>query len=255
MTTTLLRELGALLRMTPASAQAEHPGNRTVLDLFSRTLAELALLAHDLAEQTAPPDEPVRAPGPGGAVIAPWQGGVFEAEGEYWTVVWEGTVRRIRDMRGLHHIAQLLREPGREFHVLDLASTAGRWANRPPETCGLEVLDASAKSAYRQRLRDLHGELAEAEQLGDLGRAGRIRVERDALMDQLTTALGLGGRDRRTADATERARSTVTQAIRKAIKHIHAALPGLGDELRLHIRTGAHCVYLPDPEHPTTWLV
>lgn len=251
----LLHELAAALRVTPASLKAEQPGSRDVLDLLSRALAELAALAHDLAERAPLPEGRVRAPGPGGAVMAPWQGGVFEAEGEYWTVVWEGAVCRIRDMRGLHHIAQLLREPGREFHVLDLASTAGPWANGLSETRGIEVLDARAKAAYRQRLRDLHADLAEAERLGDLGNAGRIRVERDALTEQLATALGLGGRDRRTADAIERARSTVTQAIRKAIKRVHAVLPGLGDELRLHIRTGAHCVYLPNPEHPPTWFV
>src|SRR6266498_2505411 len=47
---------------------------------------------------------------------------LFRREGEFWTVAFEGTAFRLRDTKGLHHIAALLRAPGRELHVLDLVA-------------------------------------------------------------------------------------------------------------------------------------
>ena len=74
------------------------------------------------------------------------------------------------------------------------------------------------------------------------------------LQARLATAVGLERRDRQAAAATERARSTVAQAIRVALKRIHGGMPALADELRLRIKTGMYCVYVPDPVHPTEWL-
>src|ERR1700689_1994535 len=49
------------------------------------------------------------------------QTGVFRKEGEYWTVGYGGNSFRLRDTKGLGYLAHLLRHPGAEFHVLDLA--------------------------------------------------------------------------------------------------------------------------------------
>ena len=47
---------------------------------------------------------------------------MFRREGEYWTVVFGGDAFRLKDSKGLQHLARLLAEPGREFHVLDTAA-------------------------------------------------------------------------------------------------------------------------------------
>jgi hypothetical protein len=47
--------------------------------------------------------------------------GIFRKEGEFWTVGYGGNSFRLRETRGLGYIAHLLRHPGAEFHVLDLA--------------------------------------------------------------------------------------------------------------------------------------
>src|ERR1044071_577695 len=54
--------------------------------------------------------------------LNPWSGerGLFCKEGEYWTLGYAGTLWRLKDMRGLAYIAQLLRAPATAFHVLDL---------------------------------------------------------------------------------------------------------------------------------------
>jgi tetratricopeptide (TPR) repeat protein len=45
---------------------------------------------------------------------------IFHQEGDYWTIGYNGTVVRLKEMKGLQHLACLLREPGREFHALAL---------------------------------------------------------------------------------------------------------------------------------------
>ncbi len=47
---------------------------------------------------------------------------VFAREGEYWTVVFDGRVSRLRDAKGLHYLDHLLRHPGQELHALALVA-------------------------------------------------------------------------------------------------------------------------------------
>ena len=83
---------------------------------------------------------------------------------------------RLKDVKGLRHMAHLLRNPGREYHVLDLAAAgqqaqAGRPRTYPAREDRLHqarlsdagaILDRQAKAAYRARLRELEEELTEA---------------------------------------------------------------------------------------------
>ena len=55
------------------------------------------------------------------------------------------------------------------------------------------------------------------------------------------------------ASATERARATVTQRIKTAIKCIAAHSPTLADHLASRVKTGRLCVYRPDPALPIAW--
>ena len=64
-------------------------------------------------------------------------------------------------------------------------------------------MDGQARDAYRARLAELREELDEAEQLADRGRVERTRGEIEFLTDQLASAVGLGGRERRSGRASE----------------------------------------------------
>ena len=208
------------------------------------------------------------AGGPG--VAARMSSNLFCREGEYWTVRYEGSVARVKDVKGLRYLARLLAHPGREFHAADL-ETAGRQPPRPAPSAGRdqaradglrarpdlgdagELLDAKAKAAYKARLDELAAELEEAELCHDPGRAATARAERDFLVGELARAVGLGGRDRRAASHAERARLNVTRAIRAAMANLARANPGLGAHLAATIRTGRYCSYTPDPRAPITW--
>ena len=65
-----------------------------------------------------------------------------------------------------------------------------------------------------------------------------------------------GGRGRRDfAVPTERARTNVQRAIRKAIERIAAHDGSLGHHLDRNIRTGTFCAYEPDEDTAPTWTL
>ncbi|HEY7070914.1 MAG TPA: ATP-binding protein, partial [Acidimicrobiales bacterium] len=87
----------------------------------------------------------------------------------------------------------------------------------------------------------------------DLGRAERLRVELDALVDEIESATGLGGRARAFTDPGERARSSVSKAIKRAIDMIDDASPAIAAALRDTVQCGTVCSYVPDPKAPVSW--
>ena len=108
------------------------------------------------------------------------------------------------------------------------------------------MLDHQARAEYRQRLADLRGELDEVTRWGDLGRTASLREEIEFLRDELSGAYGLGGRARRAADVSDRARKAVTSRIREAIARIGKEHAALALHLGNAIHTGTFCCYRPE---------
>jgi len=202
--------------------------------------------------------------------------GVFRKEGEYWTVGYAGKTLRMKQSKGLGYLTHLMRHPGIEFHVLDMA---GGIASNSEEQAtnqsvrlprgddelkksgvhigGLgdagEILDEQAKVAYRRRLSELREELEDAKELGKIERAEQAEHEIDSLTRELSRAVGLGGRSRRAASATERARQTISKTIKSVLERILESDAELGDILSRCIKTGTFCSYQPDPDFPIAW--
>jgi hypothetical protein len=208
-----------------ARALASELGQTGLLD----RLAELAVVDSD-----APP-APVAAAGPPRLSL--------HREGEYWSVEWAGRAVRLRNSRGVSLLAQLVASPGQELHVLQLASPG---AERSDAGDAGPVLDPRAVHDYRHRLLDLREELEEAERLSDTARAEKARAEMEFLTHELASAVGLGGRERRTGHAAERARTAVQKRLRETLRRIEHELPELGRHLDQTIHTGVFCAYLPD---------
>jgi tetratricopeptide (TPR) repeat protein len=189
--------------------------------------------------------------------------GVFRLDGDTRTVTFLGTTVLLRDLKGMQYLARLLAAPGREFHVLDLVSAdhAVAVSRSPAPEDGLRVgvddagplLDDQARRAYRRRLAEVEEDIAEAEDMGDLERAALARADRDHLVAELARAFGLGGRGRTSGSTSERARTSVTRAMRYAMKRIAEQHPVLADHLARTVRTGTYCAYEPDPRAPITW--
>jgi hypothetical protein len=188
----------------------------------------------------------------------------LQREGDYWSVSFERLTVRVRDLKGMHYLAHLLGDAGREFYVLDLvALESGGTPDGSPPDPGLEhslgdageMLDGRAKQAYRRRLAEIDEDIQEARATGDVARATQAEAEREFLIRELSRAFGLGGRDRRSGSAPERARASVTRAVRQAIARVREHHPALGEHLDRAVRTGTYCSYVPDPRGAVTWSV
>ncbi|GAA1310030.1 AAA family ATPase [Pseudonocardia xinjiangensis] len=158
---------------------------------------------------------------------------------------------RLRDGRGVAYLRTLLAAPGQEITALDLAAGGAGLTAAAAEP----VLDAAARDTYRKRLAALGDALDAADTTGDRLAAERAVAERDALLDELRRATGLGGRGRTVSGADERARVNVTRTLRGVIDTITRAAPAAGAHLSASIRTGRACRYQPAAGGPGRWHV
>jgi len=172
-------------------------------------------------------------------------------DGDDWVLTAGDERARLRDGRGLHYLRALLAAPGRDIAALDLVAGGAGLAGAGTGP----VLDTAARHAYRSRLDALAADLDAADRAGDRGAAMRIGAERQALVDELRRAAGLGGRSRLAAPEAERARVNVTRTLRAAIERIAPAAPLAAAHLRGSIKTGAACRYEPAPGGPSRWHV
>jgi hypothetical protein len=170
---------------------------------------------------------------------------VFRAEGELWTLAFDGLAVQLTEAKGFHDLTELLAKPDARIHCLELAGRSAEPRGDDP------VLDARARRELTSRARELQEQIDDAETLNDRGRAERAREELDGIVTALSGALGLGGRSRRLGSAAERARTAVTWRIRNAIRKIATAHPVLGRHLENAVRTGTYCAYSPD--RPIDW--
>ncbi|HLI61834.1 MAG TPA: AAA family ATPase [Terriglobales bacterium] len=196
---------------------------------------------------------------------------MLRKDGEFWTLSLDGTVIHLKDSRGLGYIARLVSHPGTPFHVFDLIAAGLR--SEPGDKTSLyeelrdagvhvrdlgdagAMLDERAKRAYRGRLTELSHELEEAKSSGQVERAERIEREIEQLRAELTRAVGLRGRIRRSASNVERARQAVSKAISRVLERLTAMEPAIAAALKRNIRTGTFCVFEPAPDGPVVWQV
>lgn len=173
-------------------------------------------------------------------------------EGDYWSIEFGSATLRMKSTKGVTYLARLLTEPSREFLALELAGIPGGVA---PDGNAGEQLDGEARTAYRSRLAELQEELEEADLHNDLALRERCRAEMDTLASRLSAAVGLGGRARLSGDPGERARQSVTKALRTAIRKVANEHEQLGRYLSNTVRTGVTCCFDPDPGRPLHWHV
>ena len=175
----------------------------------------------------------------GGALSEPAADGpatLFRREGDCWTVAFGGQVIRMHDAKGLGiPRPSPAPSPSPVPRARPAAGDAPRGSGAASEDdlvaatpdAGV-VLDATAKRAYRERIADLETEIEQARRWNAVERTARLESELDALNRPLAGALGLGGRDRRAASHSERARTSVTKALRRAVERLGNEVPELG---------------------------
>jgi hypothetical protein len=190
---------------------------------------------------------------------------IFNRSGEYWTLLYKSRSLRLKHLKGLNFLAYLLAHPNHDVHSLTLSLIAEGQPVEAGNAMGAvnllskglgdagPMLDARAKREYQHRLGELRGELDEAREANDFDRAAAAEEEIDFIEAEVSRAVGLGGRDRLASSATERARISVTKAIKAAVAKISQRNRDLADYLLATIKTGNFCSYRPDDEPPVFW--
>ena len=171
-------------------------------------------------------------------------------DAETWLVDFGGVASRVKDSKGMRDIAALVARPGVAVAALDLVAAGAPTVVEHDLGPGL---DESARAAYRRRIAELDEALDAADRAGEAARSGSIAAEREMLIAELSRAVGLGGRSRRTGSSAERARTTVTTRVKDALRRLDVVHPGAARHLRRSLRTGTFCTYDPDP--PAVWEV
>lgn len=185
-------------------------------------------------------------PAPAAPARPPAETARFVRKGGLWEAAFAGRVAQVADGKGCHDLAMLLASPRERIHCMELAG-------RLVEGDSGAAMDAKARAACQRRIQDLQAELAEAERHNDFARTERLSEELDGVIEQLSAAVGLGGRGRKLGDPAEKARTAVTWRIRSAIRKIAGVHPELARHLEASVRTGAFCAY--QPERPVRWTV
>jgi hypothetical protein len=169
-------------------------------------------------------------------------------QGTAWEIVSGAERVYVRHSVGMGYLATLLASPHQEF-------SAGELAGLRIVSQSQEILDASALSALRRRMEELEDELDSATLAGHADRAARLQAELDELAPHARAAAGLAGRSRVFGDSTERARTSVQKAIRRAISSIGQDAPRLAERLQVSVQTGYSCRYEPRSGAPDRWTV
>jgi hypothetical protein len=167
--------------------------------------------------------------------------------GDVYEFTYLGRTVAVRSTKGVADIVRLIEAHGGEVHCLDLAGAAVEEASTG------ETIDTTARRHYEQRIRNLQGDIDEAEANSDYERAYRYQDELDRLIEHLSAAIGHRGRTRRAGGSAERARSAVTHRVKSMIRQITKLHPQLGAHLTHAVNTGTYCSYRP--EQPIVWLV
>ncbi|MGV9384174.1 ATP-binding protein [Nonomuraea sp. NPDC003707] len=181
--------------------------------------------------------------------LPPPAANAFRLDGEVWALTFAGRTVHLPDSKGLADLRVLLDRPGSDVSAVELLNPAGGEVVLAARSMGGDdVLDEEARTRYRRRLELLDDEIDRAAELGDDRRAAELDAERTALLNELRTAAGLGGRPRRLCDEAERARKAVTNRIRNTLRQLDQRHPELAAHLRSSLSTGATCRYHPSPE-------
>ncbi|MFE5570729.1 ATP-binding protein [Amycolatopsis japonica] len=175
----------------------------------------------------------------------------FRRDESVWTLRFDGVTTHLPDSKGLRDLHFLLGRPGSEVTAVRLLDPEGGEVVVASKSLGGDaVLDDEAKARYRARLDELDELIDTATGLGQDARAAALDRERDALLAELRSAAGLGGRTRRLGDEAERARKTVTARIRDTLRKLDEQHPALAAHLRASVTTGSSCRYAPEDKFP-----
>jgi hypothetical protein len=248
-----------LLRLARRAAAALGVYDRTTadsvwLDLLAResrhssglTIKHLSVASADycrlLAKQRS---EAIREGAAGTAVLAQ-SDCIFQRNDGLWTARYAAKQVVLPDRLGLKYIAELLRRPGVAIQASALTGGERESVGLVP-LLNMPMADAETIKSVRKELVMRQDELLRLPE-NHWARRGELNDEIAKLQSYLGQVQTNRGRPRNVSGGAEHSRTSVTNAIVRAIEHISKAHPDLGQHLRESIKTGTAMLYAPaDP--------
>ena len=166
-------------------------------------------------------------------------------EGGTWHIQYNGTDVHLPDLKGLWHLRELLARPHQPVAALSLIGASSDEPLPPPTPARCSI---ARRSRYRQRLAELDDALDAAALRGDRKRQAERTAEREALIEELKRATGLGGRPAGRVQP-RRPCANVTRTIRHAIGELASRAPDLAAHLEESIVTGVDLLLRTEGRH------
>jgi hypothetical protein len=192
---------------------------------------------------------------------------IFRRENDIWQIEYNGEKCLMKNSKGHEHIYYLLNRPGQMISAMDLVQKGVGPAGEDSglnkaqlNNAGLHehhfkeadaATDKRSLAEYRENLREIEGEIEHAKEYSLSGILNAAEAQKAELLLHIKQTTNLFGRPKKCADPNERARSTATKVINKAIQLIEKDIPSLGKHLRGSINTGNSMAYKPQAE--TEW--
>ncbi len=193
---------------------------------------------------------------------------IFERRGDYWRVALsDDEPTLIANCKGMSYIRWLLSYPDKDIHCLKLINFHGadltpesignifstyenpeELNNGYPKEHGDDILDSKAIRDYKNKIKELSDRRDEiqttiTDPAQSMEETQTIQREIKSIEGRLKKDTGLRWESRQFTSPGERARSSVSHAIRTAIKNISEHAPRFGEFLNRTIQTGYDCRY------------
>jgi hypothetical protein len=155
----------------------------------------------------------------------------------------EGKTAHVPDALGLGYIGELLRTPRVAIEAAQLAGASVE----STKLAALPGIPLADEETIRSVRADLVARKAELDGLAknDWARRGTLKEEISKLEKYLGEVETHQGQARKVAGTAQRSRTSVTNAINRAIDHISGQHPDLGRHLKESIKTGTAPTYAP----------
>lgn len=187
------------------------------------------------------------------------EGNLFAKRGE-WTLRFAGkNVVLNGELQGPAFVKRLMMTPHEEVHVEQLwKEVFGNGQRKITQveggqgkewnsflSSGDEILDATGKADYRNRLLQLNSDRTEAESENDIAWLERINTETEAISARLLKTVDGKGHSRKIGDEKDKLRKRISKNITKAIAIIGDTHLELAEHLKSFITMGEYMAYRP----------
>ena len=198
----------------------------------------------------------------------------FCLENDFWHIRFRGATYSIKQSLGMRYIVCLIQ---RAYHDEPEILAAGLYylvQGHPPVTRtaldkltvdqledlglsvadlgdGMDVITTEGKERVKGQIKELDLQIRESEEDGNMDEVFLLREKKEAIEDYIKKASGLGGRGRKGANPTKRARQAVSKSIKNTLANMQKK-DGveLAAYIKDHCKLGHSCSFRKDTSIP-----